>query len=100
SKRADFVLYGGGTAKKDAEQVQAQNKWRTPPGRAIKFGSNIAGADTADAPLEMFEELGITGPFIITVGSIDPRKNLDTLYRAYLMALRLSPSDVPQLLIC
>lgn len=49
---------------------------------------------------KLLEEMGITGSFIITVGSIEPRKNHDTLYRAYLMALTERPDDMPQLVIC
>lgn len=100
SHHCDFILYGGETAKHDTEALQEAEGWPTPPGAAVKFGTDIM--KTADVSIEadVLKELGIEGPFIMTVGSMEPRKNHDTLYRAYVMAQQLSDKPIPQLVIC
>ncbi|VWD51052.1 glycosyltransferase WbpX [Burkholderia lata] len=100
SETVDFTLFGGETAKKDTRALQAEMNWPSPPGEAVKFGSDIMKSTDSSQDAKLLEEVGITGPFIITVGSIEPRKNHDTLYRAYLMALAERPDDTPQLVIC
>lgn len=100
SYNCDFTLYGGETAKKDTAKLQSDMGWPTPPGAAVKFGTDIM--KTVDPELEngILTDLGITGQFIMTVGSIEPRKNHDTLYRAYVLALQMAPDTLPQLVIC
>ncbi len=99
SEHADFILYGGKTAKDDAERIQKERGWSTPAGLAVKFGTDIfKKIDNVDEK-SLLRKIGVTGDFIITVGSIEPRKNHDTLYRAYLYALENS-LEMPQLVIC
>ncbi|MGH9904776.1 MAG: glycosyltransferase, partial [Pyrinomonadaceae bacterium] len=43
--------------------------------------------------------LGIKGDFLLTVGTIEPRKNLGTLVRAFAKVLREEPTLAPQLVI-
>lgn len=100
SENADFILYGGETAKNDTENFQREKGWPTPPGLPIKFGTDIVKSLNQEKEGELLRSLGITGDFIITVGSIEPRKNHDTLYRAYLYALEEGRLNVPQLVIC
>ena len=96
----DFLLFGGETAKRDLAQFQYMEGWRAPPGQAIRFGSDIAKSVDLNRAPEILNQIGVSGDFIITVGSIEPRKNHDTLYRAYLLALEMAPDLVPQLIIC
>jgi glycosyltransferase involved in cell wall biosynthesis len=100
SNSCDFIFYGGQTAKHDAEEIQANSCWPTLPGAAISFGTDLVKATDSSTDLNTLSELGIRKPFVITVGSLEPRKNHDTLYKAYLMALTMSTSVVPQLVIC
>lgn len=100
SENADFILYGGETAKNDTESLQKAKGWPTPPGLPIKFGTDIVKSFNQGKEETLLRSLGITGDFIITVGSIEPRKNHDTLYRAYLYALEEGRLNVPQLVIC
>ena len=100
SETADFVLFGGKNAKQDTHALQVAMKWPSPPGEAVKFGSDIIKVSDSLLDEEILKEIGIVGSFIITVGSIEPRKNHDTLYRAYLMALAEHPDKTPQLIIC
>ena len=99
SEHADFILYGGETAKNDTERLQREKGWPTPTGLPIKFGTDIVKYLDEGKKDVLLRSLGITGDFIITVGSIEPRKNHDTLYRAYLYALE-SSLEMPQLVIC
>jgi glycosyltransferase involved in cell wall biosynthesis len=100
SCNADFIIYGGNTAKKDTEALQLAEHWPTPPGVAVKFGTDIMKSVDPEQEDFILKELGVTGPFIITVGSIEPRKNHDTVYKAYLLAQELNPTGLPQLFIC
>lgn len=100
SHNCDFILYGGETARKDTESYQQAKGWPTPPGKAIMFGTDIVKlSDDTDADA-LLREVGVTGPFIMTVGSIEPRKNHETLYRAYLLATEIAQKPLPQLVIC
>lgn len=100
SQNCDFIIYGGQTAKNDTEALQAKEGWPTPQGIPVKFGTDIVKSTDSDKDTAILKELGVNGPFIITVGSIEPRKNHDTLYKAYLLALEMNPTDLPQLVIC
>lgn len=100
SRQCDFLLYGGETAKSDIESIQRQHDWPSPPGAAIYFGSNFDSLNHEADEAAYLQSIGITGPFILAVGTIEPRKNYETLYRAYLMCLRSAPEVTPQLVIC
>lgn len=100
SRNCDFILCGGETTLNDVAALQAAEGWPAPPARAIQFGTDIMKSDDPKAEAELLAGLGVVGPFIITVGSIEGRKNHDTLYRAYLLAMELSDGDLPQLIVC
>lgn len=100
SYNCDFVLFGGETAKKDTTKLQLDMGWPTPPGAAVKFGTDIMKSVDESLEEDILSSLGITGPFIMTVGSIEPRKNHDTLYKAYLLGSQIDPNSLPQLVIC
>lgn len=96
----DMILYGGETARGDAEAYQRGQGWPTPPGYAVKFGTDIVKAKIDELEeAQLLLELGVKGDFILTVGSIEPRKNHDTLYRAYLLLLEKLGDATPQLVI-
>lgn len=102
SENCDYIFFGGETAKKDLEGIQKLNNWSAKDGSALKFGSDVHSLLTEKQCQEALKELGINRDFILTVGSIEPRKNHDTLYRAYLRALEMvdDPSELPMLIIC
>jgi glycosyltransferase involved in cell wall biosynthesis len=100
SKNADFILYGGETAKRDTEDYFIKNKMRIPFGEAIQFGTDIVKREkTKDECAILLKEVGVSSPFVMAVGSIEPRKNYDTLYKAYVYAQEKIGSDLPQLVI-
>jgi glycosyltransferase involved in cell wall biosynthesis len=99
SSHCDLLLYGGETARNDTERYLKEHGLRVPPGAAVRFGTDIVKASAGDAGRALVENLGIDRDFILTVGSIEPRKNHETLYRAYLMALEQVGDDLPQLVI-
>jgi glycosyltransferase involved in cell wall biosynthesis len=96
----DYVIYGGVTAKNDTEALQLQEGWPTPPGVAVRFGTDIVKSVDITNEQKLLSDLGVKGPFIIVVGSIEPRKNHDTLFKAYLLAQQLTTAALPQLFIC
>ena len=97
SNNCDLIFYGGRTAQIDTEALQQGKGWPTPPGVPVKFGTDIVKASNTSNDTALLNSLGIKGDFIITVGSLEPRKNHETLYRAYLMALEMVDDDLPQL---
>lgn len=97
SYNCDLIFYGGHTAQIDTEALQRAKGWPTPPGFPVKFGTDIVKRPEASEDAQLLTKLGITGEYIITVGSLEPRKNHETLYRAYLMAQEIANDDLPQL---
>lgn len=104
SEHFDHLLFGGRTAQRDAIKIQNDRGWRTPPSDFIEFGSDLAlsgakvtpplqRARSPAAERRILDTLGITGDFVMTVGSLEPRKNHQILYKAY---LRLLESDALQ----
>jgi len=100
SYNCDFLLFGGENTKQDVEAWQHKRRWPTLPGRAIRFGSDIVEMAGRADDETCLDQLGVTTPFILSVGTAEPRKNYSTLYRAYLLAQELSPTPLPQLVIC
>ena len=98
SRNCDFVLYGGNTAKVDTENYLAVNGLRVPNGIAVKFGSNFYSNNQGISASPIKDLVGV--PFIICVGSIEPRKNYKTLYNAYcILAQTQKHQDIPRLVI-
>ena len=98
SELCDCIFYGGATAKKDAEKYYLENNLEVRPGFPIKFGSNIVtNYEKSEDDEQVLERLGICGPYTLTVGSIEMRKNHETLYKAYLKMLEQNESEVPQM---
>lgn len=101
SHNCDIVLCGGNNTKNDVQKLQSQFDWPTPKSFAVKFGADIINVNlTSNEENEILEKIGITGDFIITVGTIEPRKNHITIYRAYLLALEQMGEKTPQLIFC
>lgn len=100
SKMSDFILYGGETARKDGIAYQKKMGLPVPPSAAIKFGSDISNDETAevdeDEVKDVLKRLGIKGPYVLSVGTMEIRKNHETLYRAYLRMLERD-EDIPQM---
>ncbi|WP_198022834.1 glycosyltransferase [Methylosinus sp. LW3] len=100
SHHCDFLFYGGETARMDAITLQKREHWPTPPNVAVKFGTDIVKSTDHSRDADVLARLGISSPFVICVGSIEPRKNHDTLYRAYLLAMQRKPEGLPTLVVC
>ncbi|WP_443971581.1 glycosyltransferase [Sphingobium sp. CR28] len=100
-RNCDFLFYGGETARRDIEALQKHGEWPARPGKVLKFGTDIFQTKSSVADADLLAEIGVELPFIMTVGSIEPRKNHETLYRAYLMAMEMAgEAQLPQLLFC
>lgn len=97
------IIYGGHTAQIDTENYFKKNNWRIPFGDYVKFGSTIYNSndsDNYDQDVNVLKKYNITDDFIITVGTIEPRKNIKTLYRAYCILLKeYEYSKIPTLVI-
>lgn len=100
SNNCDKIIYGGHTAQIDTESYFKSNNWNVPEGDFVKFGSDIYHPVEEAEDCDVLKKYNIRGEFILTVGSIEPRKNIKTLYRAYcIMLKKYSLSQVPTLVI-
>ena len=112
---SDFVKYlrwisincisfvsGGRTAMLDMQEFQKDNELPILEGYPVYFGSDIISGSSEHDSLEMqkyLQYIGIKNDYIIAVGSIDRRKNYETLYRAYTILADRGWNDRPQLII-
>ena len=101
SKMSTLILYGGETARKDGIAYQKKTGLPIPSSAAIKFGSDISNDDAefmpdVDEANAILRRLGIKGPYVLSVGTMEIRKNHETLYRAYLRMLDRD-EDIPQM---
>lgn len=101
---SDYIMYGGATAQHDGMEYQRSVLKQEPtPSFVIKFGSDIQShSTTRKEEDEILKSIGIKGDFLLTVGTIEARKNHELLYEAYLELMR-GTDDVdalPQLVIC
>lgn len=103
-ENADFILYGGKTAENDGKKYVVDNKLPALPSAPIYFGGNKVGVDpnekwnsNEEEEEQLFKKLGIKGKFVLVVGSIEPRKNHESLYLAYLHMLKKF-DDLPQMI--
>lgn len=97
-KIADYILYGGKTAQRDGIAYAKKKGYREVPSKAIFFGSDKAeSADFSKKEEErILERFGLDRPYILVVGTFEPRKNHETLYLAYLDMLG-KYEDTPQM---
>ena len=81
--KADGLIAVSENTRQDAIQVLGLN-----PDKIVAIHSGVPSGyfDVTDADAErMRSQLGLTKPFILHVGTIEPRKNLDALMDAYLL---------------
>ena len=99
SEMADGLLFGGRTAAGDSVRIfgtdHSINKLRNT---SISFGSDISYHPQApSAAILPFLDLN----YILAVGTIEPRKNQEILYRAYCYAFDHNAlNEFPVLIIC
>ena len=97
---SDIVFYGGKTCMEDSERYMQGKGFPKHIAIPIKLGDNIAKPEhTCDDDGSVLHELGVYGPYILTVGTIEARKNHETLYKAYLLLLSSTNGIPPQLVI-
>lgn len=102
-KLSNELFYGGATAMRDGIEYAKKNKLPERKSFAVKFGSDIAvkiEEDESKIKKDLFKRLKIKGSYIMAVGSIEARKNHETLYLAYLNMLKEHEDDIPQMIFC
>jgi len=97
SLASNTILYGGETAKRDGQLWQHRFNWPVTNGVAIKFGSDIAPSHEETNDKEILERLGVTGNYMLSVGTLEIRKNHEAIYKAYLDLLERQGDDLPQM---
>lgn len=94
---SDTIIYGGETAMRDGKDWQSSFGWPVADGIALKFGSDIAPQLEHSQDETILHDMGVTGPFMLSVGTLEIRKNHETLYKAYLKLLAEGFEQLPQL---
>jgi len=65
----------------------------------IPLGSDVLPERDDAAATALLENLGVRGPFLLSVGTLEPRKNLPRLFEAYGVARRLLPEPWPLVVV-
>lgn len=81
-KISDFITADSQTTAKDAERILGIDKRRLtviPGGVSSRYRPIPKG----EARRHLLGKFGISSPFILTVGTLEPRKNLETSLRTY-----------------
>jgi len=65
----------------------------------IALGSDLLPDPDAAAATALLERLGVRGQFLLSVGTLEPRKNLSRLFRAYGIARALLPEPWPLVVV-
>jgi len=94
-ERADAIIVPSASVRDDLidrADVEAERVHVTPLAPARRW----VQVEVADADREELADLGITPPYILAVGTIEPRKNLVRLVRAYRL---LAAQGLPQSLV-
>jgi glycosyltransferase involved in cell wall biosynthesis len=65
----------------------------------IPLGSDVLPDRDDAAATALLERLGVRGPFLLSVGTLEPRKNLPRLFEAYGAARRLLPEPLPLVVV-
>lgn len=99
-QNCDAIIFGGETAKKDCESYFAERGWAMPPSRSVKFGSDILSKKNPQNIEAVLERHGIQKPYILAVGTLDPKKNYKVLYDAYCILVSEKYDLIPELVIC
>jgi alpha-1,3-rhamnosyl/mannosyltransferase len=85
----------------ESVRTEVRNHFHLPADKVIAIGEaprRIFQPSTPDEVRSVTERLGIQGDFLLAVGTIEPRKNLKTLVRAF-SELHRSLATPPQLVI-
>jgi len=67
--------------------------------RVVAEGADHLEEPDGPAAHELLEGLGVTGPYLLTVSTLEPRKNLTRLLQAYALARRRLPDDWPLVVV-
>lgn len=100
SANCDFVLFGGKTAQEDAEKFWREHNKNVPEGCYIKFGSEVSNIQNPESIENVRKKYNLERDYVLTIGTVDAKKNQDVLYRAYtLLARKYAKEEYPQLVI-
>lgn len=100
---SDLILYGGENAKNDSDKYQKELGLTPLNSCVLKWGSDIVSKELTEERVEkVFEKYGIQKDFILTVGTLQLRKNHELLYDAWLEMIKTQKDGekIPQLVIC
>ena len=100
SNNCDFVLYAGKLTQQDMENYLIKKEMRVPNGVGVELGSNKKKATSIEDYNQLSKKIGLNEPYLLSVGTIEPRKNYKTLYQAYvLLAEKYPEKEIPFLVI-
>lgn len=100
SKNCSAIVYGGKTSKIDAEKFFRLRDYRVVKGYPNKWGDDIKKIKVnPENDAVVLTRMKVKKPFVLSVGTIDFKKNYRVLYQAYCMLALKNPQKVPDLVI-
>lgn len=98
SENCDFIVYGGNSPQKDGIAYQKKNGWNSPPSISVPYGgTDPVRIKDSSRDAEILARLGVERDFLITVGTIEVRKNHDVLYKAMAKLSESGFTPLPQI---
>ena len=99
SENCDFIIYGGNSPQIDGIAYQEKHGWTVPISLSVPYGGTdpVRIKDTS-RDQEILKRLVIERDFLITVGTIEVRKNHDVLYKAMAKLVDTGFEPLPQLI--
>jgi len=76
---SDLILVNSECTRSDLDEFARDRATELPPTHVLRFGSEIRGADSRCGSVQI-PGLSEGEPFVLTVSTLDPRKNHRTLY--------------------
>jgi glycosyltransferase involved in cell wall biosynthesis len=97
---SDLILANSCCTRDDLVEFARDRRLSLPPVHVVRFGSEVAGAEpsTREAPA-VVPGLSDATPYVLTVSTIDPRKNHRMLYHVWKRLIREHGERAPRLVM-
>ena len=99
SSNSALLLFTDEAGRSAMSALQRAERWPSPP-QLLLDGLGLLPRIDDGTSREIVAGLGVDLPFALYSGSFAPGSNLETLYRAWMLAKEIDPGKVPRLVLC